>query len=274
MYRDWLLTPLFNRVREGLVFVSMHHDDRLSRTSQYQIPYKARQAGDSDDRVGGRDTRAAPAMTMRRRDGTVELRRRNSLFSLGLDDEDMDENDDDMEDDDEEDDNDDDDRMAQVPREFSTASLPPFNVTMECSDDEAPDSSFRAGRNAPNRIGSLPFESDDSEDGYNNMDDPFFDEFNTFGLRDMSTPPEDPEPATTQEPARGSGGDLMVPHARFNIEKGRSKCTIHFDPPISGRFILLKMWSPRQHVGSNIDIQSVVAKGFAGPRYFPSITLA
>lgn len=211
-------------------------------------------------------------MTTRRRDGIVEIRRRDSLFSLGLDDDDLeDENDDDMEDDDD----DDDYRLAQVPREFATTSLPPFNVTMECSDDEGLDSSLRMGRNAPNRIGSLPFESDDSEDGYNNLDDPFFDDFNAFGLRDMSTSLEDPEPMpASQESTRGSGGDLMVPHARFNIEKGRSKCTIHFDPPISGRFILLKMWSPKQHVGSNIDIQSVVARGFAGPRYFPSITLA
>ena len=210
---------------------------------------------------------------MRRRDGTVEVRRRNSLFSLGIEDDDPEEeNDDDMDDDE---DDEDDYRLAQVPREFASTSIPPFNVTMECSDDEGLDSNFRVGRNAPNRIGSLPFESDDSEDGYNNPDEPFLDDFSTFRLREMSTSLEDPEPPpATQEPSRGSGGDLMVPHARFNIEKGRSKCTIHFDPPISGRFILLKMWSPRQHIGSNIDIQSVVAKGFAGPRYFPSITLA
>lgn len=261
------------------MFVSMHHDERLSRTSQYQIPYSAKPSrqvsGGREDRVGERDLRPAPpVMTMRRRDGTVEIRRRNSLFSLGLDEDYLDdENDDDMEDDD--DDDDDDCRLAQVPREFATTSLPPFNVTTECSDDEGPDPGVRTGRNAPNRIGSLPFESDDSEDGYNNLDDPFFDDFNAFGLREMSPSLEDPEPAqTSEESDRGSGSDLMVPHARFNIKRGRSKCTIRFDPPISGRFILLKMWSPKQRIGSNIDIQSVVARGYAGPRYFPSITLA
>lgn len=262
------------------MFVSMHHDDRLSRTSQYQIPYYAKPArqssGGSEDRARERDMRpAAPVLTMRRRDGTVEVRRRNSVFGLGIDDDDLEDEDDDNMDDDDEDDDEVDYRLAQVPREFAAPSLPPSNVTMECSDDEAADSSFRMGRHAPNRIGSLPFESDDSEDGYNNLDDPFFDDFNTFGLREMSTSLEDTEPhVMSQESARGSGGDLMVPHARFHIEKGRSKCTLHFNPPISGRFLLLKMWSPRKRTAENIDIQSVVAKGYAGSRYFPSVTLA
>lgn len=250
----------------------MHHDDRLSRTERYQIPYTAkpgRQASaGSEDRVNEYTQPMSPVMTLRRRDGTVELRRRNSLFSLGLDD---DEPEDENDDDDDEDDYDDDDySLAQIPREFATTSLPPFNVTMECSDDEA-EPGLRSGRHAPNRIGSLPFESDDSED-YSNLDDPFFDDFSAFRLRESSPSLEDPEPPAA--PSAPSGGDLLVPHARFNIEKGRSKCTIRFDPPISGRFILLKMWSPRQSVGSNIDIQSVVARGFAGPRYFPSMTLA
>lgn len=265
-----MLTCLSNSVREGLVFVSMHHDDRLSRTERYQIPYAAKPGRQASAGSEDRDEYAqavSPVVTLRRRDGTVELRRRNSLFSLGLDDDEPeDENDDDEDDDD---DDDDDYSLAQIPREFAATSLPPFNVTMECSDDEdAP----RPGRHAPNRIGSLPFESDDSED-YNNLDDPFFDDFSAFRLRESSPSLEDPEPpiAATSVP---SGGDLLVPHARFNIEKGRSKCTIRFDPPISGRFVLLKMWSPRQSAGSNIDIQSVVARGFAGPRYFPSMTLA
>jgi hypothetical protein len=65
----------------------------------------------------------------------------------------------------------------------------------------------------------------------------------------------------------------MAPHARFFIERDKSKCTVKFDPPVSGRFILLKMWSPQHTPGGNIDIQSVVAKGFAGPRFFPAVTL-
>jgi hypothetical protein len=77
----------------------------------------------------------------------------------------------------------------------------------------------------------------------------------------------------TQEAVRAVGGELMAPHARFFIERDKSKCTVKFDPPVSGRFILLKMWSPHHSASSNIDIQSVVAKGFAGPRFFPAVQM-
>ena len=43
---------------------------------------------------------------------------------------------------------------------------------------------------------------------------------------------------------------------------------------MSGRFILLKMWSSQHDSSGNIDIQSVIARGFAGPRYFPSVELS
>lgn len=67
----------------------------------------------------------------------------------------------------------------------------------------------------------------------------------------------------------------MIPHAKFLIQHHKSQCKITFDPPISGRFILLKMWSSRhEEEGSNVDIQSVIAKGFVGPRYFPTVELA
>ena len=77
----------------------------------------------------------------------------------------------------------------------------------------------------------------------------------------------------TQEAVRAVGGELMVPCARFNIEKGTTKCIIRFDPPVSGRYLLLKMWNPHLEPTGNIDIQGVVAKGFAGPRYVPAVEL-
>jgi len=61
---------------------------------------------------------------------------------------------------------------------------------------------------------------------------------------------------------------LIPPHARFFIAKHKNKITIKFDPPVSGKFVLLKLWSP-QH-GGNIDIESVLFHGFSGPRYFPA----
>lgn len=39
----------------------------------------------------------------------------------------------------------------------------------------------------------------------------------------------------------------------------------------SGKYILLKLWSPAKD--QNIDIQSIVAHGFAGPRFFPAVQM-
>ncbi|KAJ5641512.1 hypothetical protein N7490_005512 [Penicillium lividum] len=62
--------------------------------------------------------------------------------------------------------------------------------------------------------------------------------------------------------------EVLKPHARFFIEREKSVVSIKFDPPPSGRFILIKLWSPRSE--GNIDIQSIIAHGYAGPRFFPS----
>jgi hypothetical protein len=78
----------------------------------------------------------------------------------------------------------------------------------------------------------------------------------------------------TQEAVRAVGGELMAPLAHFFIEKDKNKCTVRFEPPVTGRFLLLKMWSPHQDPGKNIDIQAVVARGFAGPRFVPAMDLA
>ncbi|RAL10060.1 uncharacterized protein BO97DRAFT_416323 [Aspergillus homomorphus CBS 101889] len=61
---------------------------------------------------------------------------------------------------------------------------------------------------------------------------------------------------------------LMKPHARFHIKRHKSMVSIKFDPPPSGRYILIKLWNP--HSGKNIDIQSIVAYGYGGPRFFPA----
>ena len=73
------------------------------------------------------------------------------------------------------------------------------------------------------------------------------------------------------DPRGGSGGveldaskDPLVTCARFGIKRGKHKVALKFEPAISGRFILLKLWS----WGGNVDVQSVVAKGFGGQRFF------
>jgi len=155
---------------------------------------------------------------------------------------------------------------------------PPFRVTTESSgdeDDDPPSSGLR--RRTPNRIGSLPFESD-SSDEWGQMDDPGLDEITRRGYRrlggDMTLmQAAEASQLATQEAVRAVGGELMAPHAKFYVEKDKNRCTIRFDPPVSGRFILLKMWNPQHDPKGNIDIQGVVAKGYAGPRYFPDVEL-
>ncbi|KAK4501086.1 hypothetical protein PRZ48_006892 [Zasmidium cellare] len=61
--------------------------------------------------------------------------------------------------------------------------------------------------------------------------------------------------------------DPNVTRARFHIREGKYKVAIKFDPPVSGRFILLKLWANR----GNVDVQSVIAKGFGGSRFFPAV---
>ncbi|KAE8388345.1 hypothetical protein BDV23DRAFT_159169 [Aspergillus alliaceus] len=67
---------------------------------------------------------------------------------------------------------------------------------------------------------------------------------------------------------QSSSPELLKPHARFFIEQTKSMVSIKFDPPPSGRYILIKLWSPQN--GGNIDIQSIIAHGYAGPRFFPA----
>ncbi|KAJ4303079.1 hypothetical protein N0V90_001970 [Kalmusia sp. IMI 367209] len=63
--------------------------------------------------------------------------------------------------------------------------------------------------------------------------------------------------------------DLIQPHARFFIARHKNKITIKFHPTISGKHVLLKLWSPT-HDG-NIDIESVQFYGYSGPRFFPAV---
>lgn len=253
-----------------MVFIAMNQDDVLSRTAQYQVQYvpttRDRSCpGQSDDRHPyERDTRHIISIR-HHDDGTTSTRARRSYVYRGDDETEY--------------------RMPEMPQEFSS-NLPDFRVTTECSDDEEEDYDMsQMFRRAPNRIGSLPFENMDSDS----------EDANPFGSEDFLDDSRHRRPHhhqhrdrlsvslaeawdahanATQEAVRAVGGELLAPHARFFIEKKKSKCTIRFDPPVSGRFILLKMWSSQHDPSSNIDIQSVIARGFAGPRYFPSVELS
>ncbi|KAF2756057.1 hypothetical protein EJ05DRAFT_88148 [Pseudovirgaria hyperparasitica] len=69
------------------------------------------------------------------------------------------------------------------------------------------------------------------------------------------------------EPRADSGKTVTLPpSAKFFMEK--NKITVKFPTPLSAKYILLKFYSSRPQ--GNIDVQSVVTYGFAGPRYFPA----
>lgn len=55
-----------------------------------------------------------------------------------------------------------------------------------------------------------------------------------------------------------------VARARFHIKEGKHRIAVKFDPPISGTHILLKLQTP--YTGKNIDVQAVIASGYAGQR--------
>lgn len=55
-----------------------------------------------------------------------------------------------------------------------------------------------------------------------------------------------------------------VTQTHFQIKEGKHKVAIRFEPAVSGTHILLKLQTP--YVGKNIDIQTVIASGYAGPR--------
>ncbi|EGO58242.1 hypothetical protein NEUTE1DRAFT_82620 [Neurospora tetrasperma FGSC 2508] len=258
-------------VREGMVFVSMEHDDLLKRTAQYQIQYE--QPANPQPRTS-RDT---PTIYSVRHDDDGRIypsRYRRDYIS------DLINTIDDDEDDDE------DQAAAALPPEFSAASQP-FNVTTECSDDESEgDENHLRRRRTLNRIGALPFESDSSDDGRDPWNPSGLDWTDLTRARpsaswrneyDTATPEleraREASQVATQEAVRAVGGALMSPLAQFYIEKDKNKCIIKFDPPVSARYILLKMWSPHPDPLKNIDIQGVVAKGFAGPQLFPAQTL-
>ncbi|GAB0137922.1 hypothetical protein EsDP_00006173 [Epichloe bromicola] len=272
-------------VREGMVFISMDQDDILSRTAQYQIQYAHPPQNQNDDinlsrPPSERDATPRHIVSIRHHnDGTTSTRVRRSHSHSRQPDSDLYDN-----------------RVPEMPSEF-ISNQPHFNISTECTSDEEDLYDMpHTLRRPPDRIGSLPFEREtsDSEDTGNPFSSSDFTEsfhrqlpissgshhnpYQSNRERDIFSislsEAWDAHNSATQDAIRAVGGGLLVPHARFYIEKKKSKCTIRFDPPVSGRFILLKMWSTRHDAASNIDVQTVMAKGYAGPRYFPSVHLS
>ncbi|KAK5107261.1 hypothetical protein LTR62_001577 [Meristemomyces frigidus] len=87
-------------------------------------------------------------------------------------------------------------------------------------------------------------------------------------------PPPPAEPETRTQARATEPKDPNITCAHFSIKPGKHKVAIKFDPAISGRFILIRLWSgPSDNTGrawENVDVQSLVAKGFGGCRFFPA----
>ncbi|KAH7037743.1 uncharacterized protein B0I36DRAFT_359397 [Microdochium trichocladiopsis] len=249
-------------VQEGMVFVAMHSDHLLARTAQYQIQY-------SDLKTSPRDSLHShlPILSVRHNaDGTTMTNaqvRARRLYEIGRDDADQR-----------------DVRVAQIPPEFRDITSP-HGVNIEYGDEDADEDtahewhagSWRSRRANGLGLGQSGSESSDDDDGLHQYMSRADDRPRRRRGSLSTSLAEAAEAAqvATQEAVRAVGGEMLAPNARFFIERNKSQCTITFDPPVCGRFILLKMWSPHQDPTGNIDIQAVVAKGFAGPRYFPAI---
>jgi len=224
------------RIREGMVFVSMSCDEVLNRTAQYQVQYVPR------DDTNTPAERITTTSIRHNYDGTASISRshhRRINLNARLE-----------------------EALEHKAAVFPVEPLPfPVTIATDCSDtEESPGPRLlRRQGPPPNRIGPLPFESDDSEDGENG----FASWNDDLGLNDDDLmPPPPPAPVNrdaqdmtlaeaaeasqlaTQEAVRAVGGELLAPHAKFYIEKDKNRCTIKFDPPISGRYILLKMYHP------------------------------
>jgi hypothetical protein len=87
----------------------------------------------------------------------------------------------------------------------------------------------------------------------------------------LSPSPDAPDQGATERTRapQAAADDPNVQAARFHIKQGKSRVTVKFDPPVSARYVLLKLWAGK----SNVDVQSVIVKGYAGPRFFPAMQL-
>ncbi|CAD6447585.1 aefc5370-d2b2-4b30-a28e-85fc374f8741 [Sclerotinia trifoliorum] len=263
-------------VQEGMVFISGTSNDLLTRTAQYQIQYSS-PTGSSE---------RPPIMSIRHNDDgtrtmTTAQARAGRLVALGAQDPECDLTTPYIA------------PTAQIPSDFTNITSP-YQVTMECSSDFSDNEDQpRNNRAHRMRLRDMPdddlhligesSEEDDFPTGYRLSDDGnhYYHDASLLGrLRRRETASNitlaeaaEASQIATQEAVAAVGGELMVPHAKFFIERDKSKCTIKFSTPISGKYILLKLWSPDGRSDGNIDIQSVVAKGFAGPRFFPKVDL-
>ncbi|KAL2814641.1 hypothetical protein BJX63DRAFT_420746 [Aspergillus granulosus] len=282
-------------IQAGMVFVSMSSDELLARTAQYQIQYSGshsrhrghRRSGmqpsqeylnsyrtplqaldrealaafettSESDTDASEPTRRTPShetdlpgefqvtMEYDERPESDEYERLGTDFSLG--------------------------QNSQMTRLEQMAALYPLNDDFLCSetedtsedDDTSESNSFNSRRRDLQRQvramrRQYAMEQDEAPRSRHIP--------NTI----QPVPPNAPLAPRPRPSSRPRNVELMRPLARFFIERPKSSVSLKFDPPPSGRYILIKLWSP--YNAGNIDIQSVIAHGYAGPRFFPAAGL-
>ncbi|KAI9817293.1 MAG: hypothetical protein M1832_004715 [Thelocarpon impressellum] len=266
-------------VQEGMVFVSMTSDDVLARTATYHMEYPehtAEAAEEAGEEASRPRASPFPRPPYRRqpwlaRHGTP--REQEWMRQLGLAEAvEASEN------------------CDEVPtgEAGDAADHQPFSVTTDYGDEE--DENDEEDESTPEvqavtarrRRELMAMALSENEDGSDSSDrgasvgiDVYRDDLIDLRPLPMPKPPTrltSPNlitlNATVTTRPDEVVDDALPPHARFFIKKDKSRCSIVFDPPVSGRFLLLKLWSPA--LDENIDIQSVVAWGFAGTRFFPA----
>ncbi|KAK7707346.1 hypothetical protein SLS57_009367 [Botryosphaeria dothidea] len=161
-----------------------------------------------------------------------------------------------------------------------TAPTPPpplqgLHVTQEEDDQSSesepdqPSASIMADRLRRDSRWRAESEEEDYDDEMRNVNHLFWARRTDAGII-RSARRSTPSKIEAEESAVADG-EVLTPHARFFMQKNKSKITIRFDPPVSGKFILLKLWSPSKH--GNIDIQNIAVHGYSGPRSFPAMEL-
>ncbi|KAE8355533.1 hypothetical protein BDV28DRAFT_128834 [Aspergillus coremiiformis] len=269
-------------IQEGMVFVSMTSDELLARTAQYQIQYTSSRRGRRNRRARMQPSQEYlnanrhPLQSLIARDSHSESDTDISdptRLNLGTIPDPMSE--------------------FRVTTEYDECSENNDHGDQEFGDDVPPLTDVERLQMEQMEDDFLCSDSDESESNDDTS------ELNTYNrrrrelLRRVTSmrrryvierngqprrrpvpsiiqpmPQSEPTGLHTGSDAQNTGQELLKPHARFFIERTKSMVSIKFDPPPSGRYILIKLWSP--HNGGNIDIQSIIVHGYAGPRFFPA----
>ncbi|KOS41855.1 hypothetical protein ACN38_g7268 [Penicillium nordicum] len=244
-------------IQEGMVFVAMTSDELLARTAQYEIQYSSGRYRRSDRRSGRRSGMQPSQEYLTGFRPPLQNLERTVLMSP---------------------------HSAAVPH---TAEDPQaqFRITTEYdenNEDSGDDEDWRSALLERTQTDQMEDPLSDTDESPSDEEDP--PSRNQHRRQVESERPSALNRVSEQRPRHTPSlvhpnpltesahptAEVLKPHARFFIEREKSMVTIKFDPPPSGRFILIKLWSPRAH--GNIDIESIIAHGYAGPRFFPSIT--